>query len=180
MNNTNIETKDLTNVKNVELHDKIISYVNNIGGSFGIEEVASKLKISVESVQEDIDKGTLIALDINGETKIPAFQIHSFKKLEGLEEILLSLKNLNNQEKLLFLNEPAKYLKNKTPAYVLRKQKSVKEIEKIKKAASMEKEAHRFLKEGQPSGIIGLEAWEVSTAENEKLPIPVTSRIVLN
>lgn len=174
------ETKDLTNVKDLESHDMLITYLNNIGGCFTIEDAVNKLGMSEEEIKADIEKGTLIGMEINGEMKIPAFQIHSFKKLEGLEDILLSLGNMENKDKILFLNEPAKYLKGKTPAYVLKKQKSVKDIEKVKKATLLEKEAHEFIKEGKPSAIKGLKEWSKDLQNKSILPTPLTSRLVLN
>lgn len=173
----NAETKNLTNVPDVKVHDEFISYLNNLGGTFSLEEAAFKLDMNSEQIKKEITDNKLISVSINGEEKVPAFQIKKFKKLNNLEDILSLMTNMESREKVLFLAEPAKYLKGKSPVEILTKFDTPKNIEKVKKAARMEVEAHCYVKEGKPSNLKGLKEWAKNLRNRQHLPMPISSQL---
>jgi len=174
----NAETKNLTNVTDLKVHDEFISYLSNLGGTFSLQEAALKLDMTPEQLRQEISMGKLISISINGEEKVPAFQVKSFKKLNHLEDVLLMLTNMDAREKIIFLAEPAKYLKGKSPIQIFNKYDTPKNIEKIKKAANLEVEAHSYVKEGKPSNLKGIKEWAKSLRSRQSLPMPISSHLL--
>lgn len=174
----NAETKNLTNVTDLKVHDEFISYLSNLGGTFSLEEAAFKLDMTPEQLKQEISQDKLISVLINGEEKIPAFQVKNFKKLNHLEDVLLLLTNMDPREKIIFLAEPAKYLKGKSPIQIFTKYDTPKNIEKIKKAANVEVEAHSYVQEGKPSNLKGIKDWAKNLRSRQSLPMPISSHLI--
>lgn len=109
----------------------ILFNIESMGGVFNIQEASSKLDVSIEQVNQDIEEGRLIAFEEDGELKIPSFQIKNFKKIDHLETVLENMKNKTFENKIDFLTRPQKSLSDRTPFYILKKQTSKNEIEKV-------------------------------------------------
>lgn len=62
------------------------------GGVYTDAEVADYLRVSVDRVHECIENGRLIALEEDGETRIPAWQFQEHKTLPHLDDVLSLLK----------------------------------------------------------------------------------------
>lgn len=174
----NAETKNLTNVTDLKVHDEFISYLSNLGGAFSLQEAAFKLDMTPEQLKQEISENKLVSVLINGEEKVPAFQVKNFKKLNHLEDVLLLLTNMDAREKIIFLAEPAKYLKGKSPIEVFYKYDTAKNLEKIRKAARMEVEAHSYVHEGKPSNLKGIKEWAKNLRNRQHLPMPISCHLL--
>lgn len=85
--------------------DSFKEYMKNFGGFFDIDLLAKKMKIEKKIILEMIRNKELIAfLDDNNTLLIPACQIHVFKLVEGLKELLNAFnEDKTNYDKIMFL-----------------------------------------------------------------------------
>jgi len=120
---------------NLAALDAFFLQLDSLGGFFDVSLLANKLNVSQESIKEEIATGKLISVDRDGVELIPAFQFHAFKKLPGLEDVLLQMPDMSSLEKAAFLISEIDILKD-TPAHALKKNPSDDTLNIILKSAS--------------------------------------------
>lgn len=115
--------------------DAFFLQLDSLGGFFDVSLLSNKLNVSEESIKQEIAAGKLISVDRDGVQLIPAFQFSAFKKLPGLEEVLLQMPDISSLEKAAFLISEIDILRD-TPAHALKKNPSEDILNIILKSAA--------------------------------------------
>lgn len=115
--------------------DAFFLQLDSLGGFFDVSLLANKLNVSEKSIKEDIATGKLLSVDRDGVELIPAFQFSAFKKLPGLEDVLLQMPEISSLEKAAFLISEIDILRD-TPAHALKKNPSEDTLNIILKSAA--------------------------------------------
>lgn len=120
---------------NLAALDAFFLQLDSLGGFFDVSLLSNKLNVSEESIKQEIAAGKLISVDRDGVQLIPAFQFSAFKKLPGLEEVLLQMPDISSLEKAAFLISEIDILRD-TPAHALKKNPSEDILNIILKSAA--------------------------------------------
>lgn len=120
---------------NLAALDAFFLQLDSLGGFFDVSLLSNKLNVSEESIKQEIAAGKLISVDRDGVELIPAFQFSAFKKLPGLEEVLLQMPDISSLEKAAFLISEIDILRD-TPAHALKKNPSEDTLNIILKSAA--------------------------------------------
>lgn len=120
---------------NLAALDAFFLQLDSLGGFFDVSLLSNKLNVSQESIKQEIAAGKLISVDRDGVELIPAFQFSAFKKLPGLEEVLLQMPDISSLEKAAFLISEIDILRD-TPAHALKKNPSEDTLNIILKSAA--------------------------------------------
>jgi len=92
------------------------------GGVLSVNEVAKILGITRQAVDKRRQKGKLIAISWTRRGYLyPSWQFSENGVIEGLETVLIELKNYDSWSKILFMLNPNKRLNGNTPLEELRK-----------------------------------------------------------
>lgn len=121
--------------ENLAALDAFFLQLDSLGGFFDVSLLSNKLNVSEEIIKQEIAAGKLISLDRDGVELIPAFQFSAFKKLPGLEEVLLQMPDISSLEKTAFLISEIDILRD-TPAHALKKNPSEDTLNIILKSAA--------------------------------------------
>lgn len=78
-------------------------HIEDTGGVYSIKQVTKLLDITKEDLMTMIDKGEVIKIIIDKQIKLPAFQFHEGKVVEGLPEIAKLLGDFSSTTKISFL-----------------------------------------------------------------------------
>lgn len=122
--------------KRIKAKQSFLSKLAEFGGTYKAGEVAKMLDLTRQTINNQRLNGTLLSLKDGNDYIYPAFQFYKEEKIEGFEEILKNLKNVDPVTKCtFFLNKmnilnyeisPLDLLKNKPDREILNelKQKS--------------------------------------------------------